>query len=67
MSRSVRSHGRMAQFKSLDTERPQIYIENGEPLMLLCAADTMEGHERHSFNVQIPLSIKKHEVVVSEE
>ncbi|MFR9651389.1 MAG: glycoside hydrolase family protein [Rikenellaceae bacterium] len=43
-------------------ERPQVYIENGEPLLLLCAADTLTGFQRHSFNVQIPLKIQKHTV-----
>ncbi len=49
------------QYNKLDhLERPQVYIENGEPLLLLCAADTLEGFKRHSFNVQIPLQIEKH-------
>lgn len=43
-------------------ERPQLYIENGEPKVLLCAADSLEGQKRHSFNVQIPIIIKKHVV-----
>lgn len=43
-------------------ERPQLYIEDGEPKVLLCAADTLEGFKRHSFNVQIPINIKKHTV-----
>ncbi|MFI3248972.1 MAG: glycoside hydrolase family protein [Rikenellaceae bacterium] len=47
-------------------ERPQVYIEDGEPMLLLCAADTLEGFKRHSFNVQIPLNLKKH-VVQPEE
>lgn len=41
-------------------ERPQVFIENGEPVALLCAADTLdENNVRHSFNVQIPLKIIK--------
>lgn len=41
-------------------ERPQVFIENGEPVALICAADTIDEHNvRHSFNVQIPLTIKK--------
>ncbi|WP_460540419.1 glycoside hydrolase family protein [Echinicola sediminis] len=42
-------------------ERPQVFIENGQPVALLCAADTIdENNVRHSFNVQIPLKIIKH-------
>ncbi len=42
-------------------ERPQLYIENGEPLLLLCAADTTDVRGvRHCFNVQIPVNITKH-------
>ncbi|MDO6492702.1 MULTISPECIES: glycoside hydrolase family protein [unclassified Cellulophaga] len=41
-------------------ERPQVYLENGEPLALLCAADTIDvNNVRHSFNIQIPLKISK--------
>ena len=41
-------------------ERPQVYIEDGKPVALLCAADTLdENNVRHSFNVQIPLKIIK--------
>ncbi|MGJ8659042.1 MAG: glycoside hydrolase family protein [Cellulophaga fucicola] len=41
-------------------ERPQVYLENGEPLALLCAADTIDvNNVRHSFNIQIPLQITK--------
>jgi hypothetical protein len=37
-------------------ERPQLYVENGIPLMLVCAADTLdENGIRQSFNVQIPV------------
>lgn len=36
-------------------ERPQVYLSNGKPAVLFCAADTEEGR-RHSFNVHIPLS-----------
>jgi hypothetical protein len=50
--------GRVQQFTHL--ERPQVFIENGEPVALLCAADTLDEYRvRHSFNVQIPLIIKK--------
>lgn len=42
-------------------ERPQVFIENGEPIALLCAADTIDVHNvRHSYNIQIPLKITKH-------
>lgn len=41
-------------------ERPQVLIENGEPIALICAADTYdENNVRQSFNVQIPLVITK--------
>ena len=37
-------------------ERPEIYIENGKPVALLCASDTLdENNVLHSFNVQIPI------------
>lgn len=50
--------GRTQQFTHL--ERPQVFIENGRPIALLCAADTLdEQHVRQSFNVQIPLIITK--------
>ncbi len=55
-----------AYHKLAHLERPQVYIENGEPLLLLCAADTLEGFKRHSFNVQIPLNVKKHKVETKE-
>ncbi len=38
--------------KVMALERPQLYIENGKPVALLCAVN--ETRE-HSFNVQIPL------------
>lgn len=42
-------------------ERPQLFIDNGKPLLLLCAADTIDSNNvRHSFNVQIPIIIKKY-------
>ncbi len=51
-------NGRTQQF--LHLERPQVYIENGEPIALLCAADTLDANgARDSFNVQIPLKISK--------
>lgn len=41
-------------------ERPQVYIEEGKPIALICAADVYdENNVRHSFNVQIPLIITK--------
>ncbi len=37
-------------------ERPQLYLENGKPLVLLCAADTKDKNNvLQSFNVQIPV------------
>ncbi len=37
-------------------ERPQVYLENGIPIALLCASDTRdEDNVLHSFNVQIPI------------
>lgn len=52
------ANGREQQF--LHLERPQVFIENGEPIALLCAADTLDASgARDSFNVQIPLKIKK--------
>lgn len=51
-------NGRKQQF--LHLERPQVFIENGEPVALLCAADTLNAEgARDSFNVQIPLKITK--------
>ena len=51
-------NGRIQQF--LHLERPQVFIENGEPIALLCAADTLNTlGARESFNVQIPLKITK--------
>jgi hypothetical protein len=48
--------GEVRQFAHL--ERPQVFIEEGEPIALLCAADTMdENRVRHSFNIQIPLKV----------
>ncbi|MEO0331307.1 MAG: glycoside hydrolase family protein [Bacteroidota bacterium] len=50
--------GKKQRFAHL--ERPQVFIENGQPVALLCAADTLdENNVRHSFNVQIPLKITK--------
>lgn len=40
-------------------ERPQIYMENGKPAALYCAADTLDAKGvLHSWNVQIPINIK---------
>ena len=37
-------------------ERPQLYLENGKPVVLLCAADVEdENGVLQSFNVQIPI------------
>jgi hypothetical protein len=50
--------GEVQQFTHL--ERPQVYIEDGKPIALACAADTRdENNVRHSFNIQIPLEISK--------
>lgn len=51
-------NGYKQQFTHL--ERPQVWIENGEPVALICAADTLDEHGvRQSFNLQIPLIIQK--------
>ncbi|MEH0152712.1 glycoside hydrolase family protein [Limibacter armeniacum] len=51
-------NGRTQQLDHL--ERPQVYIEDGKPVALLCAADSIdENNVRHAFNVQIPLTIEK--------
>lgn len=51
-------NGQKQQF--LHLERPQVFIENGKPIALLCAADTLDVNgARDSFNVQIPLNISK--------
>lgn len=50
--------GKKIKFDHL--ERPQVFIENKEPVALLCAADTIDNKNvRHSFNIQIPLKITK--------
>ncbi|MBK1876973.1 glycoside hydrolase family protein [Pelagicoccus mobilis] len=50
--------GVVQQFDHL--ERPQVFIENGEPVALLCATDIYdENNVRQSFNMQIPLKITK--------
>lgn len=37
-------------------ERPQLYLENGQPVALLCASDVIDGENViHSFNVQLPI------------
>ncbi|QGY47504.1 sucrase [Maribellus comscasis] len=42
-------------------ERPQVLMEDGEAIALMCAADTIdENNVRHTFNVQIPLRITKY-------
>jgi len=35
-------------------ERPQVYLENGKPLALFCAA-AEDASRDNSFNIQIPL------------
>lgn len=51
-------NGRRQQFTHL--ERPQVLLENGQPIALLCAADTLDANGvRESFNLQIPLAIDK--------
>ncbi len=51
--------GSSHQFDHL--ERPQVYLEDGKPVALLCAADSIDiNNVRHSFNIQIPLKITKH-------
>ncbi|QEG02634.1 Glycosyl hydrolases family 43 [Stieleria maiorica] len=43
-------------------ERPQVLIEDGVPVALMCAADRIdENNVRHSFNLQIPLIVTKDE------
>lgn len=50
--------GRKQQLTHL--ERPQVLVENGEAVALMCAADTLDSFNvRHAFNVQIPLIITK--------
>lgn len=39
-------------------ERPQLLFENGQPAVLLCAADE-DAARSHSFNLQIPLRRKR--------
>ena len=47
-------NGKLQKLKHL--ERPQLYLENGKPKVMLCAADTLDQNGvRQSFNVQIPL------------
>ncbi len=42
-------------------ERSQVFIEDREPVALLCAADTIDSNNvRHSFNIQIPLKVTRH-------
>ena len=50
--------GKVQQFDHL--ERPQVYLEDGKPIALLCAADTRdENRVRHTFNIQIPLKVSE--------
>ncbi len=45
-----------AQQKVAHLERPQLYLENGKPVALLCASDVRdEDNVLQSFNVQIPI------------
>ena len=49
--------------KMTHLERPQVLLENGVPIALMCAADTLDEYNvRHSFNVQIPLTVTKYEL-----
>jgi hypothetical protein len=51
--------GTTEQFDHL--ERPQVVIENGTPVALICAADRIDENKvRHSFNLQIPLVVTSH-------
>lgn len=43
-------------------ERPQVLLEDGEPIVLICAADSIVDNVRHSFNVQIPLIVSKEDI-----
>lgn len=46
--------GRTQKVKHL--ERPQLYLENGKPIALLCASDSLDANGiLQSFNVQIPV------------
>ncbi len=48
--------GRSQQLTHL--ERPQVLVEDGKAVALMCAADTLdENNVRHSFNVQMPLLV----------
>lgn len=48
------ANGRTQKVEHL--ERPQLYLENGRPVALLCAADTLdENGVIQSWNVQIPI------------
>ena len=50
-----KENGEMVKLDHL--ERPQIYLEDGKPVVVLCAADTIDSKGvLHSWNVQIPLS-----------
>jgi len=50
--------GTTEQFDHL--ERPQVWIEKGVPVALICAADRIDDNNvRHSFNLQIPLVVKE--------
>ncbi|TWT85138.1 Glycosyl hydrolases family 43 [Planctomycetes bacterium CA13] len=47
-------NGQVQKLKHL--ERPQLFIEDGKPVVLLCAADTLDDQGvLQSFNVQIPV------------
>ncbi|MFY0598609.1 MAG: glycoside hydrolase family protein [Cyclobacteriaceae bacterium] len=51
--------GTKTQFAHL--ERPQVYQEDGVPTAILFAADSIDQNNvRHSFNIQIPVEIIKH-------
>lgn len=49
-----KENGEIIKVKHL--ERPQLYIEDGKPIALVCAADTIDANGViHAWNVQIPI------------
>ncbi|TXE12102.1 hypothetical protein FUA26_06785 [Seonamhaeicola algicola] len=52
----TKQDGSIQKLKHL--ERPQMFFENGKPIALFCAADTLDTKGvLHSWNVQIPIKI----------
>lgn len=50
----TKDNGEVVKLKHL--ERPQLYIEDGKPVALVCAADTIDSNGViHAWNVQIPI------------